>query len=213
MKQALLYSINAEHLANILNGNKTIEVRKRDLPQWAKDKLARGEKVVGYGYCTKKQRTIMVLKKGEEMFGDVVDKTVFVKGEIANDYNKTRFMAGRVVVKFEVSGSEKHEFTKTNIEPYGGFGEIVHSVYGFPIALLEKCCLSMSQVEYYSGGDDLYFHHLTNIQPVNMELGEFYKKGKYENSGFFMAHRNEYNFYKHLTKAPQSFQTVWVKGE
>jgi len=201
MKQALLYSINAEHLVNILNGLKTIEVRKRDLPQWAKDKLARGEIVDGYMYCTKKQRTIMVLKKGEEMFGDVVGKTVFVKGEIANDYNKTRFMAGHVVVKFEVSSvnhlpSEHMDWLNEES------------------SILKYSCLTLEQLLDYGKGKDLYAHHIKNIQPVNMELMEFYKLEPeiMYNNAEGVAFKHGGYVYNKLFKAPQSFQTVWVKS-
>ena len=196
MKQVLLYSINAEHLVNILNGLKTIEVRKRDLPQWAKDKLARGEKVVGYGYCTKSLPNLF--------YNPEYHNYVFVDSkveELSYHYRKDlSHFNGRVVVKFEVN-RVKH------IPP-----NEVEWFYDDSL-LLVKAHLSPLQIIDYANGKDLYTHHLTNIQPVNMELMEFYKKGKYENSGFFMAHRNEYNFYKHLTKAPQSFQTAWVKGE
>ncbi len=52
MTKSLLTSIQPQHLLNILNGDKTYEVRKV-VPKWVLDKLDRGETVEAYLYCTK----------------------------------------------------------------------------------------------------------------------------------------------------------------
>lgn len=176
MKQVLLYSINAEHLANILNGLKTIEVRKRDLPQWAKDKLAKGEIVEGYGYCTKGKPCLYAFNGTY-----IIDGTD--KGSWGNVLN------GLVVVKFEVSGVGKIDNEPSYHDDWLKFGK--------------QACLDEEQwYQYFTWSKDGggYAHHLTNIQPVNMELGEFE-----------VWYGGEESFYP-LKRASQSFQSVWVKS-
>lgn len=180
--KALFYSIQPEYILHILNGNKTIEVRKRDLPKWAKDKLARGEKVIGYGYCTK---------------GKPYLSTVW--GKVVN---------GLVVVKFEVSDRDIYF---PNI--HDGYHHMFHHIGA-------KTCLSQIEITQYGKGKDLYAHHITNVQPVEMELDNFYSFGSQEHHDFIttstMIQEDEretfIKSYK-LRKPPQSFMTVWVKGE
>ena len=52
MTKSLLISIQPQHLLNILNGDKTYEVRKV-VPKWVLEKLDKGETVEAYLYCTK----------------------------------------------------------------------------------------------------------------------------------------------------------------
>jgi len=189
MKQALLYSIAPQRILNILNGNKTIEVRKRDLPQWAKDKLARGEIVEGYGYCTKGKPYLINHPYHSYM---LIDDNSF---DILN---------GRVVVKFEVSG-----VTKIKASWYPS----IKPIYEITADTLWLMKLTNEQLNDYGNGKDLYAHHLTNIQPVNMELGEFFN-----DCGRIDTDENGIEIGWHdigigqLTKAPQSFQSAWVKA-
>ena len=189
MTQVLFYSIQSEPIANILKGLKTIEVRKRDLPQWANDKLARGEKVVGYGYCTKCKPYLYTINGTH-----IVDDND--KGSWGNVLN------GLVVVKFEVSGSELIFYGKGFvIHGDGSYEDTDENMYYIHQGELDKSCLTYEQVLDYGNGKDLYAHHLTNIQPVNMELGEFE-----------VWYGGEESFYI-LKRVPQSFMTCWVKGE
>ncbi len=192
MNQVLLYSIQSEPIANILNGHKTIEVRKSDLPKWAKDKLARGEKVVGYGYCTKRKPYLYA-----------VDKTYIIdsndKGSWGNVLN------GRVVVKFEVSKVTRHNPTQFK-PPKSRFS--FFSGYAISDKEMKDMCLEKYDLDSYGNGAVLYAHHFTNITPIEpMELGEFMKEE------YAVMPNGIFPSFQPLTKAPQPFMTCWVKGE
>ena len=199
MKQALLYSINAEHLVNILNGRKTIEVRRRDLPQWAKDKLVRGEKVIGYGYCT----------KAEPYLNKDMGNWFLVRGI---DYIGYPVLNGLVVVKFEVSGTTKYVDCSGCTNTENGYECQNNFMYLLSVdpVLRKATCLTPDEIEDYGNGADLYAHHITNIQPIEpMELSDFVT---WDFERWYGKDGN-YTHWKPLTKAPQSFQSVWVKGE
>lgn len=209
MKQVLFYSIQSEPIANILNGRKTIEVRKRDLPQWAKDKLARGEIVQGYGYCTMGKPYLYAFNGTY-----IIDGTD--KGSWGNVLN------GLVVVKFEVSGTTKYVDCSGCTNTENGYECENNFMYLLSVdpTLRKATCLSADEIEDYGNGADLYAHHFTNIQPVNMELSNFYSFGSQDHHDFIttstMIKDDEratfIKSYK-LRKAPQSFMTCWVKGE
>lgn len=203
MKQALLYKFNPQQMLDLLEGRLSIGVFKRDLPQWAKDKIERGEVVQGYGYCMKGKPYL----EPRECNGEFV-------WNIHNDFIYHTDLNGRVVVKFEVSGRRYHNLHYFNLLPRDHFE-------------LDKACITKDELLKYmkvKKGDDIsnlyyYAHHFTNIQPVHMELGEFVSDklvvnvcGKefkcYSETASYFARKDQ-----HLTKAPQSFQTVWVKGE
>lgn len=203
MKQALLYSKNAEHLVNILNGRKTIEARKRDLPQWAKDKIARGEKVIGYGYCTMGKPYLIKHPYHAYM---LIDQKGFDN------------LNGRVVVKFEVSGSDEIRLHK-HWNSEDDYDEYLQTYKLSNYELCDKACLSNEQLENYLTEALGYAHHFTNIQPVNMELREFYKCDSVIEppicEKLFVTPEMQKICVNKLTvqRPPQSFQSAWVKGE
>lgn len=208
MTQALLYSISPQHMLNILNGNKTIEVRKRDLPQWAKDKLARGEKVIGYGYCTKSLPNLF--------YNPEYHNYVFVDGkvdELSYIYRKDLpHLNGRVVVKFRIVGSDEIRLHK-HWNSEDDYDEYLQTYKLSNDELCDKTCLSNEQLEDYLTEALGYAHHLSDITPVEMELGEFYKLEPeiMYNNAEGVAFKHGGYVYNKLFKAPQSFQTVWVK--
>lgn len=207
MKQVLIYSIQSDPIANILNGLKKIEVRRRDLPQWAKDKLARGEKVIGYGYCTKGKPYL--IKHPYHSYMLIDDKTF-------DNLN------GRVVVKFQVSGTTRYVDCSgcTNTENgYECENDFMYLLSVDPI-LRKATCLEADEIEEYGNGADLYAHHITNIQPIEpMGIGEFYKCDSVIEppicEKLFVTPEMQKICVNELTvqRPPQSFQTVWVKGE
>ncbi len=189
MNQVLIYSIESEYIEQIMNGSKTAEVRKRDLPEWALDKLVRGEIVEGYGYCI----------KGNPH----PDHNIFFNGIKLN---------GKVVVKFQVSGVDRYF-----CDNQGSYLHMFNHVGN-------QACLSRMAITQYGNGADLYAHHLKNITPIEpMELNEFYRiiDGLDEDGGFKLNTLKDCEYVsipqlkqKYLVKRPpQSFMTVWVKGE
>ena len=198
MNQVLIYSIESIYIEQIMNGSKTIEVRKRDLPQWALDKLARGEIVEGYGYCI----------KGNPH----PDHNIFFNGIKLN---------GKVVVKFHVSGVEAYEYFALN--RMGVYSYISKKTQDNK-DMLKKSCLSVEAIIAYGKGAVLYAHHLKNITQIKpMELNEFYRiiDGLDDDGGFKLNTLKDGEYVsipqlkeKYLVKRPsQSFMTAWVKGE
>lgn len=198
LEQVLIYSIQSEHVLNFLKGYKTIEVRKRDLPQWAKDKLERGEVVEGYGYCTKGGKRLLYEKQPKHPY------YILSNSDGPNSGN------GKVVVKFQVSGVSRFDYDeRINHYTYGNMQ--VDNMTEF----LKNVCITENDIWNYgsnSGFKPLYAHHFTNITPIEpMELGKFSSdipKNKCDE-----AYLNFYLFSNRLRKAPQSFMTCWVKGE
>lgn len=227
MTQVLIYSIQPEHVLNFLNGLKTIEVRKRDLPQWAKDKIDRGEVVQGYGYCTKGKPLLSL----RWCYGDDTKGCYELSNSIMSPYNK--ILNGLVVAKFEVSGTTRYvdcSGCTNNENGYECQNDFMYLLSVDPV-LRKATCLTSDEIEDYGNGADLYAHHITNVQPVNMELGEFYKhdyvyaeqkelprERVMKQDGYLLATYDIAGLRwviepNKLTKAPQSFQSVWVKGE
>lgn len=213
MNQVLLYSIQPRHALNILNGLKTIEVRKRDLPQWAKDKLAKGEKVVGYMYVTKGGKRLAKFPKGYVL--DFI-KLHGAKVKLGIELN------GLVVAKFEVSGTTRYVDCSDCTNTENGYecqNDFMYLLSVDPV-LRKATCLTADEIEEYGNGANLYAHHFTNVQAIEpMELWEFISDKLvvsvcgnepkcWNDTAKYFARKNQ-----HLTKAPQSFQTVWVKGE
>jgi len=207
MTQALLYKFKPQQMLDLLTGRLSIAVFKRDLPQWAKDKLARGEIVEGYGYCTKGKPYLINHPYHSYMLID------------DNSFDN---LNGLVVVKFEVSGTTRYVDCSdcTNTENGHECENDFMYLLSVDPTLRKSTCLTADEIEDYGNGADLYAHHLKNIQPVNMELGEFYKYGKDYGADICEFSPFDYdndldNCLKsfQLTKATQSFQTVWVKGE
>lgn len=220
MIKVILYSIRPEHLINILNGKKQIEIRRRDLPQWAKDKLDRGEIVQGYGYCTKGKPLLVndyYREKVNEVDWEVVDNFRLVK---STDY--LPIYNGLVVVKFQVSGTTKYvdcSDCTNNENGYECENDFMYLLSVDPI-LRKATCLEADELEAYGNGADLYAHHFTNIQPIEpMELSEFVSDKLivsvcgneprcWSDTANYFARKDQ-----RLTKAPQSFMTAWVKEE
>jgi hypothetical protein len=215
MKQALLYSDTAQNVFNVLNGDKTIEVRKRDLPKWAKDKLARGDIVEGYGYCTKGKPILS--NYYDSIGGNYTFHSDYSEHFLGSKETQSPYILnGRVVVKFEVSGTTRYvdcSGCTNNENGYECQNDFMYLLSVDP-TLRKATSLTADEIEEYGNGKDLYAHHLSDITPVEMELGEFFNDcGRIDTD----EHGREIGWHdvgiNPLTKAPQSFQTVWVKGE
>lgn len=190
MNQVLLYSIQPQHALNILNGIKTIEVRKRDLPQWAKDKLAKGEKVVGYMYVT----------KGKPYLNKDTGNWFLLRGI---DYIGYPVINGLVVAKFEVSGSEKFD-----------------SCLGHPKLYIKACLQDEEVYKYGNGADLYahLLTNVQAIEPI--KLSKFYSFRDEKHYNYVAISKNVAEGYRQtyiemlrLKHSPQSFQTVWMEEE
>ena len=181
----------------ILNGQKTIEVRRK-VNKDVLDKLERGEEVIVYWYCTKGKPYLY------NAYGRI--------GQSDKIHGELDFLNGRVVVK-----SVLRKIEKLTYDVYYR-GDVIDGVgyYNQNLSsreLYQKSCLTEEQVYKYSvmrdghGKGHLYALHIEDLTTVNMELSHFVtwdEKRWYGEDG-------NYTHWKPLTKAPQNMMTVWVK--
>lgn len=183
-------TIKPEHLVNVLNGEKTIEIRKTipkniELPCDV------------YLVCSKVKPLLsnyftQITKDGYTVHKQYNDFEFLGNKQISSPY----VLNGKVVCKFVLNKWEK----KLNY----GLSRRSETV-------LEGTCLTMKQLNDYLGehkaydDNDVYYAlHIDNLVIFDKpkELREFYQVDIY---------RNEYEEpFKRLTKAPQSWQYVWV---
>ncbi len=184
--KAILMSIQTKWVAKILNGEKTIEVRKK----FPKD-------YVGWVYIYNTKRT----KEG-------VLKLIYVgnKLEFVLAYGKTSKYQGKVVARFWCNKVEEmwqgedggSFFTDTIKKPY---------------KVSELACISDDDIEIYFDGENGYAIHITRLEILDkpMVLTMFRKVGfrKFLNDSkpnrmSLLETLKKYS----ITKAPQSWQYI-----
>lgn len=189
--KAILLSIRPEHLVNILNGKKTVEIRKSKLPL----------NVPVYLYCTKGKPQLgchTVYKSNIRSNENGI--RVFTK---LGTLSKKDYFNGKVVAKCIFSEVDNYELT------YKFNGDWAYLI---PEEDLKKTCLPYEEVEAYGDPKPLYFYHITNLEIFNepKELSEFNRcdgfidccKCKY----YPLSNNMGVNCkYRPITKAPQSW--------
>ncbi|MCM1259650.1 MAG: ASCH domain-containing protein [Prevotella sp.] len=217
MKQAILMSIQPQYLVDILNGKKTIEIRKTmpkcDFPIDVYLYCCKSKPFL-YGYYAESDYNDMPLSG----FGYA---TSFCAYEDENASYRTANFNGKVVAKFTLNRIR----------------ETFNSKYSSPDPeFLNDCQLTKNEIYNYVGIDKPFFAwHIDDLQIFNepMELDDFYKnnyeviKDKLESNGCddnncLYAHGNsilgddgycDFGLCPKLrmAKAPQSWQYVWVE--
>lgn len=196
--KAILISIKPKWVAKILNGEKTIEIRKTmpkcDLP------------IDVYIYCTKeKEKCCFVDYRPCGNSGYLTTK-LDCMGEELN---------GKVVAKFTLNRvDEHHVLPNERILPFNWNVE----------QKLEQLCLTKEEVMAYGKGQDYqaFLWHIFNLEIFNKpkELSEFKIKGferikvmgsPYGDLDSVAYHYEKKPILKSLTKAPQSWCYVEVE--
>lgn len=186
--KAILISIRPRHVADILNGKKTLEIRKK-IPNC---KLP----IDVYIYCT---------KTGALLFKEQSTNTYWAEEQNKN-YRPKYALNGLVVAKFTLKKIEK---INSYLEPEQWY--MTRELGGGK--LLEKSCLSFSKLDDYLFGGDGYAWHIDNLEIFDKpkELSEFSIKNcktckANDGSCYF---KDECSGIP-LTKAPQSLCYVEV---
>jgi predicted transcriptional regulator len=189
MTKAILLSINPEHALNILNGKKTLELRKRvpkDFVGWV------------YVYVTKKKPDIMIS-----------DYTInYPLSKFYNDFN------GTIPFRFWF---DDYTFMKYGRWVNHKVGDWNYRGYmDEHLETFKKACLTEEEVNNYGDGKLLYAWHIKKLDIFSkpMQLSEFYKDGfeQCEYSPFDYDNDLETCLDRfRIKRAPQSFQYVWVK--
>ena len=161
MKRAILISIKPKYVADILNGKKTIEIRKTmpkcELP------------VTVYIYCTKQQDIVRIVKIPRDHY--VCERAFDVHKDFLNMHSGWS-AKGKVVAKFTLNKIDSYvnglnwEYLQKGAGSYDDFESI-----------LKPSCLTEDDLWNYV--DDLSFFawHIENLQIFDkpMELTDLYK--------------------------------------
>ena len=206
--KSIIISVRPEYAQKILNGEKTLELRKsvpKDFVGWvymcvtkAKPLLARYESVP--------QVTGLGTVGTSDFLYEITDKS---------DKLAKHFTNGLVVARWWFDEYEKIPFEI--MLPQGYENEdgiwVDNSIYGYWVGehITRQSCLNDDEIENYGNFKDLYAWHIKRLEIFDkpMELGEFYKgdmKKYIDVNGV-----NQFNYYFKVTRAPQSWRYVWVK--
>ncbi|MCK9576926.1 MAG: hypothetical protein M0R51_13565 [Clostridia bacterium] len=196
MTKAIIMTIRPEHLFKILNGDKTIEIRKT-IP---KCKLP----IDVYLVCSKAKPYLYTYEDIKENSDWEWEKTFFVS-------KKTSVLAdllnGKVVARFTLNKWE--EIEKEVIFPVNEMmGHFVHTTKDFnENQLLKGSRLSHPELQQMLMNKRGYAYHIDNLVVFDepKELGEF------EKEEYAVMPNGVFPSYQPLIKAPQSWQYVWVK--
>lgn len=201
--KSLLIAIKPKWCAKIMNGDKTIEIRK----QFPKD-------YVGwvYIYCTKGE----LLQRHWQKVDRIGKFITYGRKVKEKDYDSPHTLNGKVVAKFTLNKVEEIPARR-------------FSVYTYPYTetlddyeLLTKSCLTTKELDDYLGYDkNGYAIHISNLKIFDKpkELSEFKIKRKInECSGCKYLDTNTYDHCikceetKPLTKAPQNMIYIEVEN-
>lgn len=187
MSKAILLSIKPKYVADILNGKKTIEIRKTmpkcDLP------------IDVYIYCTKDKKHLVAPFHFIEgwKYKEYNDNTHYAGGWTSNMGNDIN---GKVVAKFTVRKVEAIDIWQEDLEEK-----------------MKPACLSIKEFDDYSKGQVAYAYYIEDLVIFDepKELSEFVHKVVIEHHtkghiGYLVEER-----FEPLTKAPQNF--CYVEAE
>ena len=159
MKKAILISIKPKYVADILNGKKTIEIRKNCPKQLKGDGVIKPESIDVYIYCTKGKERLVVL--GDDSFYCGMSKR----------------LNGKVVAKFQLNcvepltheNTQEHEMTFNDWRTKTLNTQQLHS----------KAYLTYWEMLAYLGNKQGYAWHIDDLEVFDTpkELKEFAQWG------------------------------------
>jgi len=219
MSKSLMISIRPKHLVNILNGNKTLELRKnvpKDFKGWV------------YLYCTKARQCTKVssfiyvcddelykLPNGKIKYGSSVELMSYE----GDEYNKNNFLNGKVVARFWF---DETYYIKQAVNVYGDeLNQISiydNKSYGWKTPkeqqeILKQLCLTEQEVLDYVKGKGANAWHIKQLEIFDepLSLSDFYKANLYASGQAIKEYEKRTNDFKsyRLKKAPQSWRYVY----
>ena len=184
MSKSILLSIRPQWVEKILNGEKTIEVRK----QFPKD-------YVGwvYIYCTKGE----LLQRHWQKVDGIGKFITYERKAKDKDYDSPHTLNGKVIARFYCDNVEEIKYKTGCPFPYLDFE-----------SELPKTCLTDEELEDYlftkKGYQNGYAIHISKL--------EIFDKPKYLNEYYKTYIETEKSiYYQVLTKAPQNY--CYIEGE
>lgn len=196
--KAILISIKPKYVTDILNGKKTLEIRKSipkcDLP------------IDVYIYCTKGKGIENFLCKVEHNFVDMTYKTISLNGKVVAKFTLNKIEQVWWIYENTFCWEEdKVCITKT----------LRHKDF------IKQCCLSQEGLNDYIGDGESYAWHISNLEIFDKpkEISEFKAKGferikvmgsPYGDLDSVAYHYEKKPKLKSLTHAPQSWCYIEV---
>ena len=193
--KAIMISIKPKYCAAIMNGEKTIEVRKNKALASAIQKLIDKNGYADiYAYCSKDKS--LIYTDGIDGKGDYVDYKYY---ESYKD-DKNDIGSGKVLFKFRCYKVEEVKFTENEW----------HGTKEMPaLKVLDKSCLTYQEITNYLNGTG-YAIHISDLEIFDKpkELNEFRHITHFRSYGSFRVDIEEQIV--PLTKAPQNYCYVEV---
>ena len=158
--KAIMISVKPKYVADILNGRKTIEIRKTCPARFKNLKPYECANPIDvYIYCTKDN--VETLFKSREQLGKEYYDYVCLskKGKDYNLFLNDINLNGKVVAKFTLNKVEEIETRQDRYKEFV-FYEILFDVSD----LLKKSCLDYYELDNYLCGEKGYAWHISNLE-------------------------------------------------
>ena len=192
MNKSILISIKPEHALNILNGKKTLELRKsvpKDFVGWVYGYVTKGEPylinkdILSEFYELRKKYLITYLD--EELNGTIPFRFWF------DDY-----------IAYKYYQYDNTYFPKRP-QDFGYHAE----------ETLKRLCLTRDEFKAYGKGKDLYVWHIKKLEVFDkpMMLSELYGDFVYSDTDEYGRQHNPIHLPIPVKRPPQSWQYVWVR--
>jgi predicted transcriptional regulator len=213
MNKAILLSVRPEHLVNILNGYKTLELRKnvpKDYKGWV------------YIYCTKgggllvdNTSWINFLIKGGFVKKDYTESPRFHTLKKLEEYMYGTVRNTKVVARFWF---DEYEKISLELVDKSGYDEDKLKEYESENMsndeLQQKLCLDEVEIDNYLNSYDGYAWHIKQLEIFDtpLSLSDFYKATLYASGEVIKEYEKQTNDFSYkLKRPPQSWQYVWVE--
>ena len=149
----IMISVKPQFVAKILNGEKTIEIRK-NMP-----KCELPCKV--YIYCTKSQKKLLtIFRKGDLIWSDDkdeqrFDETIFVKDDWFGVADERHKWLGKVVADFTLKKIDQFGYVYSPSMLISGYRKVENDTFTNERIDYEKCCLSSEELMNYASDNEL----------------------------------------------------------
>lgn len=211
MKKALFLSIRPIGLAKILNGEKSVEIRKR-VPKWVLEEIAKGNSIDVYCYCTK-GTPIIWFDKGLAKYIELPDwkfKNWSFRDDSINGLIPCKFTLKKVDKVWHHPGKKLYAAQNMKDLMDGYYIDVESYVPDAGI----KACLTDDEIDEYANGKSILALRITDLEifEMPMELENFCKINLAEDKTAIDTRNIKADCEANLslTKAPQSMQTVYV---
>lgn len=196
--KAIMISIRPQYVAKILNGEKTIEIRKMfpsDYVGWV------------YFYCIK---TLPLLLKNKDSGKIFINKLKAVEKDNLDRLPHIQKFNGKVVAKFWCNKVERlYEY---QVDGYGSDYEIASDTLKQK-ELLKECCLTYDQLNDYLGDiNNGKAIHITKLEIFDKpkEISEFSVYSHKVDGIGYDGEEKTFRILKPLTRAPQNYCYIEV---